>query len=261
MGKITNALKKAAEERIQRIEKITKIREHDSIVIKKMGNSNVDARLIAYFDPKSPLTEQYKVLRTNLMSLDKSRGHKVISITSSLHSEGKTITSLNLAFAMAQLDQRLRILLVDADMRRGRLAKYLGIQQEIGLSELLSQKVSLSETLFNIDVPNLTFMAAGGVPEHPVELLSSDYMKDVLSQLRAQFDYVLIDTPPLIPVTDPGIIGAQTDGTLMVIQAGRTQRGIVMRASELLQQARARLLGYVLTNIQYHLPEYIYRYL
>ena len=261
MGKITSALKKAAEERFLRIERIAKIKEQDQIVVKKMGDSNVDSRLIAYFDPKSPITEQYKILRTNMLSLQKAKAMKTIVVTSSIHSEGKTVTAINLAIAMAQVIHKPKILLVDADLRRGRLARYLGVKQQIGLSELLNEQASQEDALFNIDLDNLTFIASGAVPANPVELLGSDKMRNLLVDWKSQFDHIIIDTPPLISVTDPGILGAQADGVLMVVQAGRTQRGIVRHATELLNQAHARLLGYVLTNIEYHLPEYIYRYL
>lgn len=261
MGKITNALKKAAEERMQRIERVTKIKEADQIVIKKMGDSQVDSRIIAYFDPKSPITEQYKILRTNILSLHKNKSIKTIAITSSIHSEGKTITCLNLAVAMAQSTNKPKILLIDADMRRGKLARYLGIRNHAGLAELLRGQAKLDDVLFKGDIDNLTFISSGTVPPNPVELLGSEDMKDFLTDIKQKFDYILIDTPPLISVTDPGILGAQADGVLMVIQAGRTQRGIVRHATELLHQAQARLLGYILTNIEYHLPEYIYRYL
>src|SRR6266850_2105132 len=160
MGKITSALKKAAEERLQRIEKITRIKEDDRLVIKKMGNSKVDSRLITYFDPKALITEQYKVLRTNFLSLNRGKPPKVVVLTSALHSEGKTITTLNLAIAMAQTVSKPKIL--------------------------------------------------------------------------------LIDTPPIIAVTDAGIVGAQADAVIMVIQAGRTQRGIVNHATELLEQSHAK---------------------
>ena len=261
MGKITDALKKATEERMQRIERIAKVKENDQIVIKKMGSSQVDSRIISYFDPKSPITEQYKILRTNILSLQKSKSLKSIVVTSSIHSEGKTVTAINLATTMAQATHKPKILFLDADLRRGRLAKYLGVKQHIGLSELLRSQCNLEEALFNIDLENLTFITSGTVPSNPVELLGSDEMKNLLSELKARFDYIVIDTPPLISVTDPGILGAQVDGVLLVIQAGRTQRGIVRHAIELLHQAQAKLLGYVLTNIEYHLPEYIYRYL
>lgn len=262
MGKITNALKRAADDRLQRIEKINKIKEYDQIIVKKMGSSKVDPRIVAYFDPKALITEQYKILRTNFLSLNKSNPPKTVVITSSLHSEGKTITALNLAIALAQAISKPKILLIDADMRRGRVSKYIGVEDHpLGLSELLSAKASLDQVLFNIDIENLTFLSSGSIPSNPAELLASDGMKQLLSELSQQFDFILIDTPPIIAVTDSGILGAIVDGVLMVVQAGRTQRGIVRRATELLTQAHAKLIGHVLTSIEYHLPEYIYRYL
>ena len=261
MGKITEALKKAAEDRIERIEKINKVKEKEIVIIKKMGDSKVDPRIVTYFDPKALITEQFKILRTNVLSLNRGSSNKVLMITSAIHSEGKTITALNLAMAIAQSTQKPKVLLIDADLRRGRLARYLGLNQKVGLSSVLSGKSDLEEALFKIDVENLTFMASGPVPDNPAELLDSAKMKQLLSDLKTQFDHVLIDTSPMISVTDAGILGSQVDGVIMVIQAGRTQRGIVKRATELLQQTHAKLLGHVLTNIEYHLPEYIYRYL
>jgi len=261
MGKITSALKKAAEDRIERFDKIARIKEHDQMVIKRIGNSKVDQRIVTYFDPKALITEQYKILRTNVLSINTVKSPKILVITSSIHSEGKTITALNLAVAIAQSTQKPRVLLIDADLRRGRIAKYLGVKQKTGLSEILTDQVQPSDALFNIDVENLTFVASGSIPPNPVELLSSERMRRFLILMKSKFDHIIIDTPPVITVTDPGIIGSMSDGVLMVIQAGRTQRGIVKRASELLQQAHSKVLGHILTNIEYHLPEYIYRYL
>ena len=261
MGKITNAFKKAADDRLQRIEKISKIKEQDQIIVKKMGSSKVDPRIITYFDPKALITEQYKILRTNFLSLNKGRPPKTIVVTSALHSEGKTVTTLNLAIAMAQTIKRPKIFLLDADMRRGRVAKYLGVDQALGLSEILSGRATLAQTLFNIDLENLTFLSSGSIPHNPTELLASQEMKDLLDEVKNKFDFVFIDTPPIIAVTDSGILGTLADGVIMAIQAGRTQRGVIKRASELLHQSQAHLIGHVLTNIEYHLPEYIYRYL
>ena len=261
MGKITEALKKATEERLERLDKITRIHDHEQLVIKKIGSSRVDPRIIAYFDPKALITEQYKILRTNVLSLNKGKPPKVIVITSSIHSEGKTITALNLAVALAQSTKKPKVLLIDADLRRGRVARYLGVDQKVGLTEALMGKVSPSDVLFHIDIENLTFISSGSVATNPVELLDSEAMKDFLASMRTKFDYILIDTPPTISVTDSGIIGSLADGVLMVVQAGRTQRGIVQRATELLEQTHSRIVGHVLTSIEYHLPEYIYRYL
>lgn len=261
MGKITDALKKAADVRLERMDKINRIREHEQIVIRKIGNSTVDPRIITYFDPKALVTEQYKILRTNFLSLNKGKPPRSIVITSSLHSEGKTITALNLAMTIAQSTHKPKVLLIDADLRRGRLARYLGVNQKVGLTEILTGEADISEALFNIDVENMTYIASGRVPENPSELLDSQNMKDLLVLMKSQFDFIFIDTPPIISVTDSGIIGSLVEGVLVVIQAGRTQRGIVDRTTELLVQSHSKILGHVLTNIEYHLPEYIYRYL
>lgn len=261
MGKITEALKKAAEERLERLDKITRIRDHEQVVIKKMGSSRVDPRIVTYFDPKALITEQYKILRTNVLSLNKGKPPKVMVVTSSLHSEGKTITTLNLAVAIAQSNKKPKVLVIDADLRRGRLAKYLGVDQNIGLTEVLMGKANPADVLFHIDIENLAFMASGAVPPNPVELLDSDVLRDFINSMRNKFDHILLDTPPIISVTDSGIVGSIADGVLLVVQAGRTQRGVVERAMELLEQSHSKVIGHVLTNIEYHLPEYIYRYL
>lgn len=261
MGKITEALRKAAEDRLERIDKIARIREQKALVIRKIGNSRVDPRLVTYFDPKALITEQYKILRTNILSANTKRPLKTLVVTSSLHAEGKTVTALNLAMVIAQSTQKLKVLVVDADMRRGRVTKYLGVDHPAGLTEILTDKADASEALFHIDMENLAFIAAGSVAENPAELLGSDKMRQFLADMKTQFDFILIDTPPIIAVTDPGIVGALADGILLTIQAGRTQRGIIRRATELLEQSHSRIIGHVLTNIEYHLPEYIYRYL
>ncbi len=150
---------------------------------------------------------------------------------------------------------------MDADLRRGRVGKYLGVQPKAGLSEILLGKTMVEDAVFHLELENLTFIGAGAVPENPAELLASEKMQQLLIDMRSRFDYVIIDTPPIIAVTDAGIVGSQVDGVMMVIQAGRTQRGIIKRAEELLNQTHSKILGHILTNIEYHLPEYIYRYL
>jgi len=261
MGKITSALKKAAEERLGRIDKINKIKEDRKLIVKKIGESSVDPNIVTYFDPKGLITEQYKILRTNILSLNKGKPPQCLVVTSSLHSEGKTVTSLNLAVSLAQAVNKPKVLLIDADLRRGRVARYLGVNKKEGLTEILQDTADVENCLFSLDYENLSFITAGEVPENPAELLASNAMKKFLTQLKSQYDFIIIDSPPIIAVTDSGIIGAQADGVLMVIQAGRTQRGIIKRAEELLHQSHSKVIGHVLTNIEYHLPEYIYRYL
>ena len=162
---------------------------------------------------------------------------------------------------MAQDLNKKQILLVDADLRRTNISKYLGLNKQAGLSEVLSDNLPVQEALLNIGVDNLTVLTAGKVPHNPAELLGSSKLRNMIQELRQKYDFIIFDTPPLIPVTDAGLVGAQTDGAVMVIKANKTQRGIVKHSQELLAQAQCKLLGYILTNIQYHIPGYIYRYL
>ena len=261
MGKITEALQKAAKERIDRLDKAVRIQEQKQFVARKMKDSKVDARLIPYFDPKSLVSEQYKSLVTNLLSLNKGKPPHVIAITSSISAEGKSVTALNLAITLSHGIHKPKVLLIDADMRKGKIVKYLGVDNHKGLSEYLSGQAELDDIVFHIDIDHLNFISCGQVPSHPADLLASARMNDLIRQLRTQFEYIIIDTPPVIPVTDAVIIGSHVDGVLMVIKAGETQRGIVRRAEELLNQAHAKIVGHVLTGIEYFVPNYIYRYL
>jgi len=177
--------------------------------------------------------------------------------TSAIHNEGKTITSINLAIAMAQDLNNKRILLVDADLRRGRIAQFLGIKSDLGLSDLLSDGNTKEKAFLNIGIENLTVLPCGKTPKNPAELLGSMKFRNLLGFLKEKYDYVIIDAPPIVPVTDAGLIGPQTDGVIMVVQSGRTQKGVVKHAVGLLKQVQAKLLGYILTNVQYHVPAYI----
>ena len=262
MGKITDALKKAAEERFSRLDKLdSKDEVKYQFVAKKTVDSKIDPRIVAFYESASPVTEQYRTLRTNIQAIDSKKPIKAITVTSSVHAEGKTITTINLAISMAQDLNKKRILLVDADLRRGRIAKYLGVDSKTGLSDLLSDGAEADEAFLNIGIDNLTILPAGKPPKNPAELLGSMKFKNFVSLLREKYDYIIFDAPPIISVTDASLIGPQTDGVVMVIQAGRTQKGIVNHSVGLLRQAQAKLLGYILTNIQYHIPAYIHRYL
>lgn len=262
MGKITDALKKAAEERLARMEKLDHTDEVKyEFVAKKTVDSKIDPRIVSFYEPTSPVVEQYRTLRTNIQSINTKQPVKIITITSSVHNEGKTITAVNLAISMAHDLNKKRILLVDGDLRRATMKKYLGINPEVGLSDLIANGKSVDDALLNIGIDNLTVLSAGKIPHNPAELLGSIKLKNFIAQLRERFDYIIIDSPPVIPVTDAGIIGAQTDGVVMVVKANKTQQGVINHSESLLKQAQVKVLGYILTNIQYHIPAYIYRYL
>jgi capsular exopolysaccharide synthesis family protein len=262
MGKITDALKKAAQERLSRIERIDRKTEVKyEFIAKKTVDSKIDPRIIAFYDSKSPISEQYRSLRTNIQAINSKTPIKALTITSSTHSEGKTITSINLSISMAHDLNKKRILLVDADLRRASITRYLGLDEHPGLADLILDGLNLDDALLNIGIENLTILPAGKIPHNPAEILGSPKMSGLISLLKTKYDYIIFDSPPIISVTDAGVIGAQTDGVIMVIKANKTQKGVVKHSESLLKQAHAKILGYVLTNIQYHIPAYIYRYL
>ncbi|MFA5090345.1 MAG: CpsD/CapB family tyrosine-protein kinase [Candidatus Omnitrophota bacterium] len=263
MGKITDALKKAATERLLRLEKLdTQGEVSYQFVAKKTLESNIDPRIVPFYDIQSPVTEQYRTLRTNLQALKSEKPIKAITITSATHGEGKSITAINLALSLAQDLNKKSILLVDADMRRAKISKYLGFKAEKGLSDILVDEANALDGAFvSIGIENLTILPAGKIPHNPAELLASAKMKNFIAMLKTKYDYIIFDSPPVIAVTDAGLLCPLTDGTVMVIQANRTQKGVIKHAESLLKQAHAKLLGYILTNVQYHIPAYIYRYL
>lgn len=262
MGKITDALKKAAQERLLRIDKLTERSEVKyEFIAQKRVETKIDPRIVSFHDPQSPLVEQYRMLRTNIQALNTKHPVRAIAITSSTHSEGKSITSINLAISMANDLNKKKVLLIDGDLRRPSVSKYLGMPTGTGLADLISNGASVNDALLNIGIENLTILPAGKIPPNPAELLGSLRLKNLILQLKQKYDYIIFDTPPAIPVTDAGLIGAQIDGVIMVIKANKTQKGVIKHSQNLLKQAQAKLIGYILTNIQYHIPGYIYRYL
>jgi len=270
MSKITKALEKAARERLHRLElRATTKAETKELEFAPVPNRvgrllddarlKVDPHIVAATDPQSPIAEQYRILRTNLQSLKWRTGGKVIVVTSAVHEEGKSVTSLNLAMTLAR-QEKARVVVVDADMRKSSIHKWLGMEpSEHGLSSILAGSGELNGSLLALKEPPLSLLTAGPHPDEPAELLESAAMKRLLGDLRAQFDYVIVDAPPVLPVADPGILAGQADGLLLVVRAGKTQRKTVHQALGLLKQMKANILGTVLTHVEYYLPGY-YRY-
>jgi capsular exopolysaccharide synthesis family protein len=253
MSKIAQALEKAARERL----KVWQQQPTVSYDPAKVSNSKVDQHLVSYFDPKSPIAEQYRILRANLMATNRSRPPQVIVVTSAIMQEGKSLTSANLAVVMAQSQNR-QVLLVDADLRRGTVKKLFALDSQPGLSEVLQGKAPLERALVRTAVPQLTLVAGGKTPTQPAELLESSSMREFVSACRERFDVIILDAPPIVSISDAGIIGRCADGVVLVVQAGRTQRKLVLRAYELLKQVQVNVLGFVLTHADYYVPYYHY---
>lgn len=258
MRKIFETIKKVQEEKLNFLSMPTLPKE---FILKSVSDSNIDPRIVAYFDPKSPISEQYKRLRENIKAFSLDKQVKVLAITSAVHNEGKTITALNLAVAMAQDIDCRKVLLVDCDLRRGSIDRSLGFEKsEVGLAEFLLLGADIDNILFKTKIDKLTIIPKGKISENPAELLASAKMKNLMKKLKEKFDFIILDTPPVIPLADAGIIGSVVDGILMVVRSGKTQRGIVKHATEILKQAKSEVLGYVLTHVEYYIPQYIYKY-
>ena len=209
--------------------------------------------------PKSEIAEAYRALRTSILLSKSGRSAKILMVTSALPQEGKTTTCVNLATVLAQ--QGARVLLIEADMRRAGISKILHFESEIGLSTILGQTTvpDPEEALRQVaSVPNLTVLPAGPVALHPSEMLSSPRMRDLLRTLEPEFDHIIIDTPPVLSVTDACLLSALADSTILVIRAGVTSRAALRRAHEMLEHVDARIMGVILNAADFTEPDLYY---
>lgn len=205
-----------------------------------------ERRLITVEEPRSPISEAYRVLRTNIQFSAIDQEIQVLTVTSTQPNEGKTTTVANLAVAYAQDGKR--VLLIDADLRKPTLHRIFRCTNRKGLTNVLAHLGSMEDELTKTFVDNLYLLSAGPKPPNPAEMLSTKRMSMLLKQLRQQFDIVLIDTPPALALTDAQVVAAQSDGVLLVVNAGKTKRELVRKCKANLQYVKANLLGVVLNN-------------
>jgi capsular exopolysaccharide synthesis family protein len=192
--------------------------------------------------------EAYKTLRTNTMfALAEHEGCKIVLVTSSLQGEGKSITALNLAISFTEAENR--VLLMDCDLRRPKLARLLRKSSRVGLSNLLLDPSLLNEVVIPSGIERLDVILSGDIPPNPSELLGSSRMSTLLTYLRKHYDYIIFDTPPINMVTDSVVLAPKSDGVLFVVRAGQSERGAVAHAVEQLEYAQAKLLGFVLDDV------------
>ncbi|RMF69248.1 MAG: polysaccharide biosynthesis tyrosine autokinase, partial [Calditrichaeota bacterium] len=187
-------------------------------------------RLVTHFKPKSPVSEAYRTLRTNLQFSESEHNLHSFLVTSTGPGEGKSTTITNLAITVGM--QGKRTILVDADLRRPVLHKVFGLERNLGLSNILVQKASLDSVIQATGVRNLEVITSGVLPPNPAEMLGSNRMQELIDALRQRYDLCLFDTPPLIAVTDAAVLGKMLDGVLLVVKAGQTRRDAVRRGME-----------------------------
>jgi receptor protein-tyrosine kinase len=215
-----------------------------------VGNIPLDKKrrkepAISFGTDNSAIAEAFRKLRTNLQFLSVDNPPRVIVVTSSMPNEGKSTTAIDIALALAEAGHQ--VVLVDGDMRRPMLHQYLDLVGSVGFSTILSGGASLSEALQKTRFSGLTALAAGQIPPNPSELLGSLATKKLLSELRAQYDYVIVDSSPLIAVTDAAILATDSDGVLIMARFGETRRDQLAHAVGILQDVGAPLMGAVLT--------------
>lgn len=258
MSRIGEALNKAAQEKRARSKEAAfpaqpppaqERPKSAGYAAKDSDDPGINPSLVAYFDPRSAIAEQYRSLRTNILLNNLSRPLKTLALCSSLEGEGKTTTAVNLAITMAgDLDRS--ILLVDCDLRAGTVHQLLAIKSAAGLSDVLAGGVELESALYRTRIDNLTVLPRGEIPRNPSELLSSKKMRGLLEELKSKFDYIILDSPPIMPLTDACVLSSQVDGVIFIVQAHRTPRRVVRQAQNMLEHVHAKILGFILTQTE-----------
>ncbi|MFB8422116.1 CpsD/CapB family tyrosine-protein kinase [Priestia megaterium] len=203
-------------------------------------------RLVAHTNPKLPVAEQYRTIRSNVQFSSVDQDIRSLVVTSSGPGEGKSTTGANLAIVYAQ--QGKRVLLVDADLRKPTAHFSFRLENYMGFTNVLTRKTKLEEAVQESQVPNLFILTSGPIPPNPSELLASKNMDSTLEEMYDKFDFILFDTPPTLAVTDAQILSNKVEATILVVSSGKTDRTAAQKAKDLLNNANAKLLGVVLNN-------------
>ncbi|WP_236011662.1 CpsD/CapB family tyrosine-protein kinase [Alicyclobacillus fructus] len=226
-----------------------------------MASKRQKEKLVTLEDPTSSLAEEYRTLRTNIQFASVVHETRTILVTSSAPGEGKSTTACNLAVVSAQSEKR--VLLVDADLRRPNIHRRFQVTNIHGLTSLLIRERSLDDCILASGVERLSILPCGPLPPNPSELASSRAMVDLMHELRERFDLVVIDSPPVLSVSDTLALSRAADGVLFVIDSQKSHRNHVKRAVQTLQQVDAHLLGVVLNRVKRSRTDayyYYYRY-
>ncbi|MDP8263825.1 MAG: CpsD/CapB family tyrosine-protein kinase [Candidatus Ancaeobacter aquaticus] len=224
----------------------------------KQQQIQISSKIIAHSDPRSPITEAYRTLRTNLNYINKDKNLKTILVTSCRPEEGKTLTAVNLAITLAEIGNN--VLLVDTDMRRPAVHSMLNINKDPGLSDVLRGNYSWDKALVRTGIDNLTVLPAGHIPKNPSELIGTEKMKDLLKEQSNFFDIIFLDSASVLTVTDASILSTMVDGILLVILADKTPRDAAMRTLSLLRKIDAYVVGIVFNAVDVTREGYYYYY-
>ncbi|MBK9315673.1 MAG: CpsD/CapB family tyrosine-protein kinase [Acidobacteria bacterium] len=228
-----------------------------AVAVERISIPDVHSRLILLTDPDSAECEQFRSLRTQLFHAAENRDLKVVTVTSALAGEGKTSTLLNLALAIAQSKEK-RVLVIDGDLRRPNIAAYLGLRPAAGLGETLAGSAGLLDAIRRIDGSELYVLPVIGESPNPTEQLSSACLGEILTELRGCFDFILVDSPPVMPFTDAQLLANHSDGVMMVVRAEMAPYESVEKALATLPASR--MLGVVLNGADHDRDSGYYDY-
>src|SRR5699024_6074741 len=225
---------------------------------KGQSKNNKIRHLVAKLNPRSPIAEQYRTIRTNLQFSSADNELKSLVVTSSGPEEGKSSSAANLAVVYAQ--QGKRVLLIDADMRKPTVHYTFRLDNLTGLSNLLVGEASLQDAVTFTDVENLDVIACGPIPPNPSELLGSKKMEQIIKEAKMSYDIILFDTPPVLAVTDAQILANFSDGSLLVVRSKKTENDQAQKSIDVLQSSAAKFLGTVLNDVEKKKANYYYYY-
>lgn len=214
----------------------------------------VNPYLVLFHEPSGYRAEQVRALRNRLVAMNPDGEPKTLVVTSAVREEGKTVAALNLAMAFAELE-RHRVVLVDADLRRPSCEQYLNLNRDAGLSDVLLGHAPVDRLLRPAGYRNLMLLGAGTRVDNPAEVLGSSRLDELLHRLKESFQYVVIDTPPVLPSTDAGVLSASADGTLVVVRLEHSVKKQTREAVRALQDMGGNVLGTFVTELRGRDPD------
>ena len=214
--------------------------------------------LVTQNDPKNPAAEAYRVIRTSVQFAQAGKELKTIAITSCTPNEGKSMTVANLAIVLTQAGKS--VLIMDCDMRNPTVHKNFNLSNKVGLSSCISMGTAVDDAVQATAIDGLYALTAGVIPPNPSELLGSERMQNILQRAKEEYDYVLIDTPPVLPVTDSLVLGSMVDGLILVIDSGEVKVEMAREVKNQLVHAGANILGVVLNKVRSEHHGYGYGY-
>lgn len=228
------------------------------MALRAKGLKQKQRTLITHHQPKSPISEQYRTIRTNIQFSAVDEEVRSIMVTSTGPGEGKSTTAANLAVVFAQ--QGKRVLLIDADLRKPTVHYTFRVQNIHGLTSVLLKNNSLQEAVTMSEVDQLDILTSGPIPPNPAELLSSRSMEELLKEAHSLYDIIIVDSPPLLAVADAQILANHVDASIMVVASGKTEREAAIKGKEALAAAKSKLLGVVLNGKSQKDSQYYYYY-